>query len=441
MPVSSMSELIEALVQQEWTRVVGTAESSWLDFKTAPYVLAEDRGKVNLAGDIAAFANASGGALLIGYEAEKSAHTAQEFAVRHRPVNKSVVDGEAILSIIAERVFPRVRGVRLSWYPPAPATEGVLLVEIPPQEERDRPFVVERVLDGDRSSGRHAIAVPIREGDRNDWLRAEELQRQLSEARSRRGFPSAREREVSDRVGQFARCHEIEAAITRHMGWSGQARLFLQAVPPPRGPSPLPDFWEQEGVLGALSNPDSLRVHGFNLSALDRPTPHEGAITYFRDQRRALWLEPDGTMTLGALALPDYLGWYVNKDRADGRLRLNPLVLAELSLEFFRFVENHLVPRALPMNDWVVRASVANWASPVRVILLPGLPDEPEYAGTGDTNPPDAREMQPFDMSPAPQSAFKLLTWLYGLHGLPASEIPYAQDGAVLADRISAVRR
>lgn len=443
MPVSSLSELVEALTRQEWDRVVGTPESSWVDFKTAPYALAEDRGKVTLAADVAAFANAAGGALVVGYEAQKAAHSAQELAVRHRPVNKSVVDGDAIQSVIADRIFPRVRGVRLGWYPPEPATEGgVLLIEVPPQDEGARPFVVERVLEGDRSSGRHAIAVPIREGDRNDWLRAEELQRLLNEARNRVGLPSAYELKTMDRLQQFTRCREVESTIVRVMKWQDQPRLFIQAVPPPKGPSPLRGFWEPSGVLGALSAPASLRLHGFNLYARERPGPFEGALTYFRDERRAIWLEPDGAFTLGATARADYLGWYINNEgRSDGRLRLNPLVLAELTLEFFRFVESVLVPLAPPLKDWSVRASVSNWARPTRVYVVPGPPDAIEWPHSGDVQPPNAAEMQPFDLDVAGRSAFAVLRWLYGLHGLPEGAIPYAGDGAIQSDALRAQSR
>lgn len=88
MPVSTIAELVQALTKQRWDDVLGNAEGSWVDFKMAPHNIGDERGKVTLASDVAAFANASGGVLLIGFETQKRPDVAQDVAVRHRPVAK-----------------------------------------------------------------------------------------------------------------------------------------------------------------------------------------------------------------------------------------------------------------------------------------------------------------------------------------------------------------
>jgi hypothetical protein len=66
MTVASRTEVISALSQNRAQDLMGTAENSWLDFKTTPYAVHTDKGKFELCKDVAALANAQGGLLVCG---------------------------------------------------------------------------------------------------------------------------------------------------------------------------------------------------------------------------------------------------------------------------------------------------------------------------------------------------------------------------------------
>jgi hypothetical protein len=82
---------------------IGAAESETLEFKREGYA-ASDRGKIELACDVAQFANAFGGVILIGAEASASR------LATYRGIPQEELDKleSRITSIVAERIEPAV---------------------------------------------------------------------------------------------------------------------------------------------------------------------------------------------------------------------------------------------------------------------------------------------------------------------------------------------
>jgi hypothetical protein len=70
MVVTSLLHLINALARREFDSILGTNESNWVDFKSAPYGLDNDRSRWELAKDVSAFANVGASAIVIGFETE-----------------------------------------------------------------------------------------------------------------------------------------------------------------------------------------------------------------------------------------------------------------------------------------------------------------------------------------------------------------------------------
>ncbi|MFI9604767.1 helix-turn-helix domain-containing protein [Streptomyces sp. NPDC052043] len=71
----SPDQLTALLAAQQPEAILGTPESQWVDFKSVgpkgPYDLSTEKGKFELAKDVAAFANASGGLLVCGFRAKR----------------------------------------------------------------------------------------------------------------------------------------------------------------------------------------------------------------------------------------------------------------------------------------------------------------------------------------------------------------------------------
>jgi hypothetical protein len=438
-PIITAVELIMALTQRNWGSVTGTPESNWLDFKRSPYPMKTDCERWELAKDVAALANTKGGLIVIGFGTEKAPHIAAETATEPQWVAKSAIVGDKFNNTIEKWVFPRVRGAKLHWFArDDAASEGVFVIEVPAQEQRTKPFLVEGKVDAEGSFSSVGVGYPYREGDRVEWTRAEEIQHLLNVAMTA-GAPggSSFERSAKERLEQFRRAGLRIEGITAHQKWEKTGRLFLQAFPPLRGPDVLPGFHEPTGIRGVFADPPSLRPMGFNLSQRSQPEVREGALTYLSDSRRALWLDTDGLFIAGAAAVSDFLGWNLNADDSgdDVPLRINSLVLCEYTLEFFRFVHEVLVPRT-GLGGSVYVAAFRDFDKPRRVILGPGLPDRRQLVDEYSAGSPNSGDMNPRDSASPGKDAFEVLAWLYSLFGLPESGIPFAEGREVSAARL-----
>ncbi|NVJ28735.1 ATP-binding protein [Myxococcus sp. AM011] len=347
MPVHSREELVAALDANDFERLLGTPESEWLDFKKEPYLLDSDKGRWEYVKDIAAFANATGGCILIGVKATKDPNELQEKATSVTAIPKKLVNSDRYNGILLEKLYPDVQGLRMRWYPESRAvSDGLLLIEIPSQRGSSKPFVL-RSMSGAEDLPVIALGVPMRVGDRTSWMRAETLHHRMQGTRQVEEAAQV-ERESRQHASLVQRAEEHIRTLTREMKWSNVATYFLQALPPAsERTGPLLNVHGEDGLRGALARPKSLRTMGFNLRQLGSLETRNGGLAYLEDPRRCISLDRDGLFTVGAYAEADFLGWYLNRARTDASspMRLNPLVLVEFTLEFFRFVYAALIPR------------------------------------------------------------------------------------------------
>jgi hypothetical protein len=150
MAVNSLLHLINALAREEFDLILGTAESSWVDFKSAPYGLDTDRSRWELAKDVSAMANSGAGAIIIGFETEANEADRIETASARRPTRLDAVKIQTIRDLVRSWIFPRIREFDVQFYSePGTAEEGYAMLHIPAQRAEDRPFVVTRMADGE----------------------------------------------------------------------------------------------------------------------------------------------------------------------------------------------------------------------------------------------------------------------------------------------------
>ena len=119
-------------------------------------------------------------------------------------------------------------------------------------------------------------------------------------------------------------------------------------------------------------------------------------------------------------------------EQSEGPYELNATAVIEYVYEFFRFVYEVLAPCANP-GRWTFRVIATGWKS-LRggLRLAPGLPDRfrawPEEAqlASGD------RLEDEIEGTGSPgRDAFTALGRLYGLFGLPPTDIPYTASDAM----------
>jgi hypothetical protein len=185
------------------------------------------------------------------------------------------------------------------------------------------------------------------------WARAAEASQEQARARFGEDLTAAL---GASQIGQAAadaqagkRLDELE----EWQGWEGWPVYCLQALPP--AGTRLDDLHEPDGLRGAVQHMKVLRPNGFNLRPRADLEVRAGGLAYLADPRRAFRLDSDGTLTAGALATYDYLGWGLDsRTSTPGQVPLNSIVLVEFTLEFFRFVHRELLTRARP-GPWRFR--------------------------------------------------------------------------------------
>ncbi|WP_432112546.1 AlbA family DNA-binding domain-containing protein [Streptomyces sp. YPW6] len=145
MAADSMVQLISYLTAQQPYEIVGTPESEWVDFKSAspkgPYDLSTDKGKFELAKDVAAFANAGGGLIVCGFKAKKRTNELYEVAEKVTPFDKKLVNIDSYKDVLTEYVRPLINA-KFFWFDHPeddPETSGhYFVIEVPALAESER---------------------------------------------------------------------------------------------------------------------------------------------------------------------------------------------------------------------------------------------------------------------------------------------------------------
>jgi hypothetical protein len=166
--------------------LIGMSEGPWLDVKVQHYDLSTEAGKISLAQAVARFANAEGGGLVVvGMKAKKL--PGGEVIRSIHPV----VSGGKMLrryaQVIEEKLFPLVDGLEIDQVP-APAGGTLVVINVPPQREESKPFLVTgSVVDGKVEGA--FISIVRRRGEASVPISAPAIHAYLAAGRSlfRRG--------------------------------------------------------------------------------------------------------------------------------------------------------------------------------------------------------------------------------------------------------------
>lgn len=180
---SGLDSAREALRANEPERLLGLAECDWLDVKGGVYVLDQPYGAEELLKDVAAFANAkAGGLLLVGFSTR--VEHGEEIVDQIRPVPREQVDLDRYRKLL-ERITPTPMYVAVDWIDRGDA-KGILFIDVPAQPPACLPYLVPGPARSGKN-GQQAGALPVRDGDRTRWLTVPDLQRLLAAGWSQKG--------------------------------------------------------------------------------------------------------------------------------------------------------------------------------------------------------------------------------------------------------------
>jgi hypothetical protein len=437
MAADSMVQLVSFLAGQQPYEVLGTPESEWVDFKSVspkgPYDLSTDKGKFELCKDVAAFTNGPGGLIVCGFKAKKKQNELHEVAERLTPFGNELVDDASYKSVIAEYVRPLLR-VKFFWYDHPEGDPDVsghyFVIEVPALPEADRWAMVTRGISDNGQFIKNSWTIPIRNGDTTAFLPPDEAYRLVNDGlRTRRG-PAVAPTPVADRV-------RSREALRAAVGVEETPVLFFQTIPDhPRGL--VPNMYADGGLRDILGNQDTLRdAYAFNWASVhNRPEPHEGGLLLADASRRGLLIESDGAVTGAAAANADMLGWAMESSSVIEPRRISVFVLTEITLEYFRLVDQHILP--LIDSTWTHRIVASDFTRPPARTLAPG--DDPSFPLRGDPQPATSGSWNHSwqALGDPERDAYEALSRIYPLFGLDVGGNPFVDADRVVTARLQA---
>lgn len=207
----ALENLASIAAAAKFDELVGEVEGQFFDVKSQPYKFSEGLdAKREFAKDVAAFANAQGGYIFIGLSTKTSTVSyGEEIEVVH-PIPGDLFNIDQHIKLLQEWLYPQPIGVEIKWIPFGPdSTKGVLVVSIPPQNERSKPFLLTKTLT-DKKATDVIIAYVERKLDFTEARSVVELHHAL-----RIGLNLERE--------LLGRMDNIETLITQHFVGTQQA--------------------------------------------------------------------------------------------------------------------------------------------------------------------------------------------------------------------------
>lgn len=340
MAIASQAELIRALEGADYDSILGTRENEWLDFKGEPYDLTSPSKGADLAADVAAFANAQGGYLLLGVREAPLPDTRETIASKIRGVPAALVDEDQIRKHIRAHVYPLV-GINLRRFPIE--DRELVLIEVKKLEVYNFPAVVDRIIppEGEKPPA-HAIGWPTRHGADTHWESPSRIQQLISTGLRPDGGDYLAHSSGGPPPGDPTGTHLD--LLDQQDGWEDWPRLILQAIPDVPS-NPITDFY------GAFSDTvvrwHGVRPMGFGLGLDYFRLENRGSNVVSADDRRFVAIDRSGVFTAAANGTPDMLGWSNHQNLPWSELRevvINPVVLVEFFAEAVRFVQGVLVP-------------------------------------------------------------------------------------------------
>jgi hypothetical protein len=146
----TVAEVLYFLERGEFAEIIGTAEDEQIEFKGAPYYLANDTAKLELAKDVTALANASGGIVLLGFRTFKDPDNSVELVDEFRPFDRGLVDSDQYAKVLSDWTCPRMNSVNvLTFDSSAHPGKIVAAVFVPAGEGEQKPFLVNRAVDAE----------------------------------------------------------------------------------------------------------------------------------------------------------------------------------------------------------------------------------------------------------------------------------------------------
>ena len=164
--------------------LVGQVEGPWLEGKGEPYRFENDEQKWELAKDVASFANAdAGGVIVIGAHTKRRHGVDTIDAVKKIPLE--MLNAESMRQSLRSKIRPSIEGLEIKTVDHGDG-RGITYIHIPPQPDDLKPFVVSGVVLG-KNIRTSFVSVPVRDGEGTAIAHVDQHLLQAGRAALRRG--------------------------------------------------------------------------------------------------------------------------------------------------------------------------------------------------------------------------------------------------------------
>jgi len=178
---------IEAILASgEFHQLVGLKETLVFEAKgLIPYNLDEAAGRFELAKDVTAFANSSGGHILVGLKHEPLPEEYTDQVKSMQLVKQSEFNVSQIVGVLKEYTYPPIHGtMQVTWVASkANAELGLGVIYIPLQPETKKPFLISKVVQEGQAQNEIIIGIARRIGGHSVPLKAAEIYESIKRGR------------------------------------------------------------------------------------------------------------------------------------------------------------------------------------------------------------------------------------------------------------------
>jgi hypothetical protein len=346
MPLDKLEDIIHILKSGAFTKLIGAVETRIIECKGAPYPLKHETEKQELAKDVAGFANAEGGLILLGVATEINPMHREEEITKIRPFQEALVNIKQYYDVLQSWIYPALHQIDIQWYPSSDdVKKGIIAIQIPKQPETKRPFLVTRTVEitgkmnnivfgyfERRRSSVDPITVTELHSILRDGLHYETLNNQYENIQESLSQILSRPAEESKPDLLQLRSERVAEALAA-TGLASKPSFILTAIPD--------DSIEIQGlfsrnseIVKLLEKPPTLRYGGFDLNTGSPARIVRGVLRRATSEgNNSLELWRDGTVIFTAVGDANYLSWGKYTPQMDF-LKINQLTLAESTYLF-----------------------------------------------------------------------------------------------------------
>lgn len=374
------AEILSVLRSGELDKLIGLEETDSFDAKKGIYDVSVDKGKFELAKDVAAFANSGGGIIVIGLATEQDEDSFKETVTAITPVPKDRFNIDGYRKIIFEYVYPDLaKQLTIDCVAHGADNGFIIYIHVSPTDVTEGPYIVSKSFEENNGVSKvrgNTLTLPIRKGSDTGFESPHDLQKML-----RLGFKvepsfdqvfktlqainnkldqqSSRDATVTNN-DEFTSEEEKRIGELRNSFFDEREGVIISTVFRP-GPNEIIDIFSREAgsAMSLLEKPPFLRALGWNLETLDRAEMVGGEyIQVTNGDRKIIRLFRDGNIVFGASTDEDFLGHATTSRGHEGAI--NALAVTEVITEFIIFCEVLRVHLKTPPNFILVKMSLFN---------------------------------------------------------------------------------